>query len=172
MLLQGDICTLRAVEPRDGALLYRWENDTSLWEVSGTTEPFSRYSIDRFVEQQQEGIVRCGQLRLMIDDRCGGTVGAIDLFDFDPKHGRAGLGILIYDPGQRRRGYAAEALRLVEEYGREVLGLHQLWCNILTDNEASLALFLRAGFRQIGVKRDWVRTSDGYKDEALFQKML
>lgn len=81
MMLRGHICSLRAVEPQDLELLCRWENDPSLWTVSGTIEPFSHYSIEQFIQEQQAGIYRCGQLRLMIDDTAGETIGAIDLFD-------------------------------------------------------------------------------------------
>lgn len=153
MMLRGHICSLRAVEPQDLELLCRWENDPSLWTVSGTIEPFSHYSIEQFIQEQQAGIYRCGQLRLMIDDTAGETIGAIDLFDFEPQHERAGVGILVYDPAQRGKGYGAEALALLEEYARTVLRLRQLWCNVLADNVPSLTLFERAGFRRVGVKR-------------------
>ena len=105
MMLRGHICSLRAVEPEDLELLCRWENDPSLWTVSGAIEPFSHYSIEQFIQEQQAGIYRCGQLRLMIDDTAGETIGAIDLFDFEPQHERAGVGILVYDPAQRGKGY-------------------------------------------------------------------
>ena len=88
----------------------------------------------------------------MIDDTAGKTIGAIDLFDFEPQHERAGVGILVYDPAQRGKGYGAEALALLEEYARTVLRLRQLWCNVLADNVPSLTLFERAGFRRVGVK--------------------
>ena len=155
MMLRGHICSLRAVEPQDLELLCRWENDPSLWTVSGTIEPFSHYSIEQFIQEQQAGIYRCGQLRLMIDDTAG-----------------AGVGILVYDPAQRGKGYGAEALALLEEYARTVLRLRQLWCNVLADNVPSLTLFERAGFRRVGVKKEWIRTPEGYKDEVLLQKLL
>ncbi|MCQ5065761.1 GNAT family N-acetyltransferase, partial [Alistipes putredinis] len=63
MMLRGHICSLRAVEPQDLELLCRWENDPSLWTVSGTIEPISHYSIEQFIQEQQAGIYRCGQLR-------------------------------------------------------------------------------------------------------------
>ena len=155
MMLRGHICSLRAVEPQDLELLCRWENDPSLWTVSGTIEPISHYSIEQF-----------------IDDTAGETIGAIDLFDFEPQHERAGVGILVYDPAQRGKGYGAEALALLEEYARTVLRLRQLWCNVLADNVPSLTLFERAGFRRVGVKKEWIRTPEGYKDEVLLQKLL
>ena len=172
MTLQGHICRLRAVEPRDLEVLCRWENDPTLWTVSGTTEPFSRHSIQRFIEEQQAGIYRCGQLRLMIDDTAGETIGTIDLFDFEPQHGRAGIGILIYDPARRGKGYGAEALALLEEYAHTFLNLRQLWCNVLTDNQPSLTLFKKAGYRKVGIKKEWIRTPEGYKDEVLLQKLF
>ena len=57
-------------------------------------------------------------------------------------------------------------------YAREVLNLHQLWCNVGADNEASLRLFRSAGFAEVGVKRDWLWRPDGYGDEILLQKIL
>ena len=85
---------------------------------------------------------------------------------------RFGCGILVYDPAQRGKGYGAEALALLEEYARTVLRLRQLWCNVLADNVPSLTLFERAGFRRVGVKKEWIRTPEGYKDEVLLQKLL
>ena len=38
------------------------------------------------------------------------TIGTIDIFDFDPFHKRAGLGILIADEAYRRKGYASMSL--------------------------------------------------------------
>ena len=84
----------------------------------------------------------------------------------------ARTGILVYDPAQRGKGYGAEALALLEEYARTVLRLRQLWCNVLADNVPSLTLFERAGFRRVGVKKEWIRTPEGYKDEVLLQKLL
>ena len=107
-----------------------------------------------------------------VDDRNGQVVGALDLFEFDPLNGRAGIGLLIYPADARGKGYAKDAVSTVCRYGREVLRLHQLWCNVGATNKASLALFRDAGFIEIGVKRDWLWTPDGYTDEMLFQKIL
>lgn len=99
------------------------------------------------------------------------AVGAVDLFEFDPQNLRAGVGILVAAP-YRRQGYAADALLATERYVREVLHLHQLWCGIADDNMASLRLFRRAGYMQCGVRRHWLLTPDGWRNEILMQKIL
>ncbi len=174
MNLEGESVRLRAVEPEDLDRLYAWENDTDVWSVSGTTAPFSRAQLEAFILTQQQGdIFRTGQLRLIVETRAGNrAVGAVDLFEFDPLHGRAGIGILIHGPENRRQGYASDTLAILCRYARERLALHQLWCCIATNNEASMRLFRSAGFTLIGIKRDWLRTPDGYSDEAMLQKIL
>ena len=59
-----------------------------------------------------------------------------------------------------------------QAYCRSTLGLHQLWCNVGADNTASLRLFRSAGFAEVGIKREWQRTPDGYADELLMQRIL
>ena len=173
MLLEGARCRLRAVEEHDIDYIQRAENDPSVWEVSGTVAPYSRYSIGNFVAEQQAGIYATHQLRLMIERTDDGRrVGMVDLFDFDPVNLRAGVGILICDAADRRRGYASEALGLLCDYARTVLRLHQLWCGVDATNRASLALFRRAGFRRTGRRRDWRLTSGGWHDEMEMQKIL
>lgn len=152
--------------------MYAWENDPAIWRVSGTLAPFSRHTLSKFIEQQQFDIYQTRQLRLMIENAEGSAIGTIDLFEFDPCNRRAGIGILIYDRSQRRKGYASDALEAMIEYARGVLGLHQLWCNIGTENEASRMLFQQAGFREVGTKRDWNRTPEGYSDELLLQLLI
>ena len=40
--LKGEQVYLRALEPTDLDFLYKLENDTSVWEVSGTLKPYSK----------------------------------------------------------------------------------------------------------------------------------
>lgn len=178
MLLVGELIRLRALEPVDLNRLYRWENDTSIWSVSGTMAPFSRFVLEEFVNQAHQDIYTNKQLRLMIELKYvrendyydeSKTIGCVDLFEFDPRNRRAGLGILIADRADRGKGYATEALHLVIEYAFQVLDLHQLYCNVRVDNESSLALFKKHGFETTGLKQDWIHENGRYVDEYLLQ---
>lgn len=161
---------LRALEPEDLELLYKWENNEAQWLISNTITPYSKYTLRRYLENSHRSIYETGQMRFMIDHIADNiTIGTIDIFDFDPYHGRAGLGILIANEDYRRRGYATMSLQCLIGYCFKTLQLHQLYCNILANNCESMDLFKKQGFVQVGVKKDWIKTSDGYMDEHLFQ---
>ena len=119
MNLEGRTTRLRALEPGDIELMYAWENDTEIWGVSGTLAPFSRHTLERFIEGQQFDIFQTRQQRLIIETPEGLPVGALDLFDLDPVNLRAGVGILIHDTAQRGKGYAADAPVMVQRRSRK-----------------------------------------------------
>ena len=83
---------LRAMEPEDLDVLYKIENDTSLWGVGVTNVPYSRYTLHDYIANSVGDIYTDKQVRLMIDNEQGQTVGIIDITDFDPRHRRAELG--------------------------------------------------------------------------------
>ena len=169
-ILHNETVSLRALEPEDLELLFRWENNSSIWHVSGTLVPFSKHLLRQYLENAGKDIFEQKQLRLIIElNEQARPVGAIDLFDFDPFHRRAGVGILIAGKGDRGKGYAREALDSLKEYSFKVLKLHQLWCNIGSDNQSSLRLFITAGFRIIGEKKEWNFTGRDFQDELLLQ---
>jgi len=97
------------------------------------------------------------------------ALGLIDLFDFDPRNNRAGIGIVIQGETNRNQNIGSEALSLLIRYAFFNLNLHQLYANIGTENKASIALFTKFGFQKIGVKKDWTLINGVYKDEAIFQ---
>jgi diamine N-acetyltransferase len=171
-ILKGKRLHLRAVEPTDIDLLYQWENDPSIWKVSNTVSPYSRFQIEEYVMNVQNDIYSSKQLRLMIvgqsGDIRGKAIGAIDLFDFDPFHFRAGIGILVREEF-RGNGYAAEALELLIHYAFETLNLRQLYSNITPINTSSISLFEKYGFERCGIKKDWIRTGNSWMEEWMYQ---
>lgn len=170
MTLTGQNIHLRALEPEDLEFVYQIENDESIWEVSNTQTPYSRFLIRQYLENAHQDIYEAKQLRLAICiNENNSTIGLIDLFDFDPKNNRAGIGILIKNTSDRSKGLGSEALDLLIRYAFQQLQLHQLYANIGEDNQASLHLFTKFGFEKIGIKKQWNKVNNVYKDELLFQ---
>lgn len=170
LTLSGKHIFLRALEPEDIEFVYAVENDEKIWEVSNTQTPYSRFLIREYLKNARQDIYEAKQLRLAIcKQNTFQPVGLIDLFDFDPKNNRAGIGILIKDEGDRNAGIGSESLELLINYSFSKLELHQLYANIDTGNSASIKLFTNFGFEQIGIKKQWNLVGGQYRDEALFQ---
>jgi len=168
--LKGQNIYLRALEPEDLEFVYAIENDETIWEVSNTQTPYSKFLIRQYLENAHQDIYEAKQLRLAIcKNEASETIGLIDLFDFDAKNKRAGVGIIIQNETNRNSGFGKEALSLVIDYSFKQLQLHQLYANIGTENSASLSLFATFGFQKIGVKKDWNLHNGKFADEALFQ---
>lgn len=170
--LKGKNIQLRALEPEDLDFVVAVENDESIWQLSHTQTPYSRFVIKQYLENANKDIFEIKQLRLVISDYKGTALGLIDVFDFDFKNQRAGVGILIKDAENRNNGIGKSALKLLVTYCRERLHLHQLYCNISEDNTASIKLFQGQGFEIVGLKKDWNLEGKQYKNEYLLQKIF
>ena len=170
MTLQGEHMYLRALEPSDLDFLYQLENDESIWEVSNTTTPYSKFVLKQYLDNAHRDIYEVKQLRLAIYLKSKeAVIGLIDLFDFEPKHKRVGLGIGIASEEERGKGYAAEAIQLTCKYAFAHLDVHQLYANITSDNKKSIHLFGKLGFQKSGVKKDWIFSEGTFKNELLYQ---
>lgn len=171
LVLKNDNIDLRALEPSDLDFLYAIENDGDYWEVSSTQTPFSKYILKKYLANAHQDIYEAKQLRLVIENnKTNKTIGLVDLFDFNPQHQRAGIGILVAKEHQNK-GYAFQALQIFIEYAFTKLNLHQLYANIPGDNVQSMALFKKLQFHKIGIQKDWVLSDDNFKDVHLYQKI-
>ncbi len=171
-LLKSDTINLRALEPEDLEILYKWENDSSIWSSGNTISPYSRYILKEYISQSHLSVYEQKQLRLMIElINTQKSIGMVDLYDFDPHNRKAGVGILL-DPQYQGNGKATEALTLLMNYAFSFLKLHQLYAYIAVSNEPSKALFQRCGFSVSGTLSDWISTEEGYSDVLIMQYLF
>ncbi|MGB5417985.1 GNAT family N-acetyltransferase, partial [Algibacter sp.] len=140
-----------------------------IWEISNTQTPYSKFLIKQYLEHAHKDIYEVKQLRLVISNYDDVALGMIDLFDFDFKNKRAGVGVLVKEPNNRLKGYGREALQLLIDYSFRHLDLHQLYCNISEENDASIKLFENQGFKKIGLKKEWNYVNGSYKNEYFYQ---
>ncbi len=170
MTLHGEHIYLRALELSDLDFLYQLENDESVWEVSNTTTPYSKFVLKQYLENAHRDIYEVKQLRLVIclkeDEK---VIGFIDLFDFEPKHSRVGLGIVIASEEDRGKGFASEAINATTNYCFTHLNVHQVFANITSNNKKSILLFEKLGFQKSGEKKDWIFSEGNFKNEFLYQ---
>ena len=163
---------LRAMEPEDLDTLYKIENNQELWAVSATNVPYSRFALHEYVETNTNDIYADKQVRLMIDNDAGETVGIIDLMNFSPQHSRAEVGIVIMKP-HRQKVYATAAMEKLVAYARQTLHLHQLFLVTECDNESCLLLFEKLGFEKTALLKQWLQQKECvYKEACLMQLFL
>ena len=170
MMSKGNI-SLRAPEPQDVDFLYEHENDNRFWHLSNVTVPFSRFDLEQYIMLADKDIFTAKQARFIIElnesDHTS-AIGTIDLFDIEPKHLRAGIGIMIIEE-KRGFGLAGTALDILIDYSFRILGLHQLYCNVEKDNIISLKLFKNKGFVVSGEKLQWNMRNNEWVDELFLQ---
>jgi len=172
MFLENNIVRLRQLEPEDLDILYVWENDIDVWSVSNTVAPYSRFVLKQYLENSHKEIFETGELRLIIEDKTTNLpIGTVDLFEFDPINSRVGTGVFIYSETNRRQGFATASLNLLIDYCFNILQLHQVYCNVDENNTKSIKMLTNLDFEIAGVKKQWRKTSEGWQDEILMQKI-
>ena len=111
------------------------------------------------------------QVRLMIENKEGNTIGTIDLTSFDPKNRRAEIGIVI-SPNYRGYGYAKASLSQIHQYATNVAHIHQLYAIIPESHDISKSLFSKMGYIETSRLVDWLYDGNTYTSAVIFQKIL
>ena len=161
---------LRAMEPEDLDFLFEIENDESLWEVGNTNVPYSRQVLLDYITSSTADIYTDKQVRFIIENSQHQAVGIIDLMNFDPRHQRAELGVVIRQEF-RRHGLAASAILHLLDYARRVLHLHQVYAIVGIRNTKTVRMLESVGFQGDKILRQWLSVSgesDGGYEDAYF----
>lgn len=98
----------------------------------------------------------------------GEVVGAIGLRLFEDEYtARGSIGYWVAADA-RGRGVATDALRIVSRWALRQLGLPRVELVTDPENRASQRVAEKAGFRQEGLLRGYVRMRDGQRDCVMF----
>ncbi len=63
------------------------------------------------------------------------------------------MGIMIGEPAMRGRGLGTEAVEIIVDYGFNALNLHSIWLTTYEFNAAGRKAHARAGFTEVGRRR-------------------
>ena len=163
--------TLRAIEPEDLDLLYQIENDQSLWSVSATNVPYSRYTLHDYIANSSGDIYVDHQVRMMIENEDHQVVGIVDLVNFDPSNRRAEVGLIIEKP-YRKSGYAQATIEAMCDYAVRVLHLSQVFAFIDADNLPCITLFRKLRWDESARLRKWLFDGTDYHDAIVMQRLF
>lgn len=164
---------VRAVDSSDFDFLFKLENDKAYWHLSGTKKSFTAREIMDFIEGAQQPILLSRQFKYIIEIQEHGQIGCLDLFEYNPFDQHISVGIIIYGENYRRKGYAKQALLLLESYLKEVLHCKYVFARVLQNNEASISLFNVMNYIVVDdqTKESFLQNEE-CGDEILFRKKL
>jgi RimJ/RimL family protein N-acetyltransferase len=160
---------LRALEPNDYQLIYKWRTDSEVTSMLGGSSYFaSREKEKRWVEEKINSSI--DQLYLAIclresDEMIGYT--SINNIDFRNRKAEWG-GTIIGDKQYWGRGIAKSAAILMLSYIFEELGLNRCYAYCLEEHEVTIRLFKSLHFTQEGVLRCDVFKKNRFHNCALF----
>lgn len=148
-------------------LLVKWENDLELSLQSGdAARPQSQEAVEEtwghLFKPREDGVSF-----IVYERETLRPIGLAGMRDINMAHRTAEFGISIGEADCRGKGYGTEATRLVLDYAFTILGLHNVWLRVYDYNEAGVRAYLRAGFREIGRRRESHRIGTHAYDEIL-----
>lgn len=145
-MIEGNQIFIRPIQLTDAAEMLDWENNPELWKVTETPGPFLLSDIENFIKTSND-LFQHGQMRWIICEKTTlRKIGALDLFDYSAFEKTAGIGILIANPSDRKKGAAHEAISILIPKLRNTFRIEKLHCMIHADNKASIRLFEKNGF--------------------------
>ena len=150
----GKRIMLREYRSEDFSHIRKWVND----------EETVRYLSSRFWPAQtevdtQEFLSRMLQsshnaYNFVIADKADESyIGQLDIFRVDWRLRQGEIGLVIGRKEVRGRGYAVEALKLLQEFAFMTLGLERLELEVHMENKSALKCYDKAGFVLEGIKR-------------------
>jgi diamine N-acetyltransferase len=146
LLVEGELVGLGPLR-RDLVPTYqRWISSREVARGVGSTGVHTLESEQGWFERSSNNPAAA---HFTIYDRADMTpVGTSALASIDHHQGTATFGILL---GERRgRGLGTEATRLTLDWGFNVLDLHNVELRVWAWNQAAIAAYRKAGFREVG----------------------
>ena len=160
--LQGRLVTLRPAREGDVRALSAIRESPAVWD---------RWGGDDIEEEVRESIddPELGYLAVLLADQ---VVGAIQWSESDdPMYRHAGIDIFLSEDVQGQ-GLGTEAVRTMAEYLIRERGHHRLVIDPAAHNTAAIRAYEKAGFKPVGVMRQYERLPGGEWHDGLLMDLL
>ena len=152
----GELVRLRALEMSDLDDILKFYNTLELRRFLGP--PIVRSK--KYVEQWLQKVsiwdpMRDGHLYLAVEEKkTKEFLGIARIEDVRLPHNRGEVGISIYDPERRGKGFGTDAMLVLLGVGFNILGLNSIYLDTMEDNERSIQVYEKIGFKRVGLLRE------------------
>jgi RimJ/RimL family protein N-acetyltransferase len=155
-MYDGELVRLRALEMSDLDDILKFYNTLELRQFLGPPIARSR----RYMEQWLLKVSiwnpwRDGHLYLAVEEKkTKDFLGIARIEDVTLPHNRAEVGISIYNPERRGKGYGTDAMLVLLRVGFHILGLNSIYLDTMEDNDRSIQVYEKIGFKRVGLLRE------------------
>ncbi len=157
---------LRPMRMEDAGLVARWYNDKETRRYMSTTVRGYKYYPKDIKKEIQENNPREEQWFMVCLKSSHKPIGQAGIDDLDFMDRRGEIFFLIGDKDEKGKGYSREIVRLLLDYSFKKLKLNSLFATVTVKNIPSLKVLEKAGFKKMGIRREYNRIGGKYLDEV------
>ncbi len=157
----GERIYLSPINTEDVEVYTKWLND---FDISGNLGCYSHMTSLVSEQKRLEKIALEGHDYAIILKENDELLGNVNLFEINHIARSASIGLFIGKKENRGKGYGAEALKLMLDYGFKTLNLKNVLLMVDSDNELGVACYKKVGFKEIGCRRECEYKNGRYID--------
>lgn len=165
--IKGKRIYLSPVSLEDAEIYTKWLNDTNISDGLGSTHKVVSLEGEK---EWLSNVLKKGDYTFAIIKRDENTLlGNASIMDVNPVCRIGTLGIFIGEQKERNKGYGAEALKLLLDYGFNILNLNNINLAVFSFNKNAIACYKKIGFKEYGVRHECYFLNGKYYDEILME---
>ena len=149
-MIDGLKVRIRGLESADAVVIHKNWNSLELRTYLASRTPNSLEEEQDFIKSSW-GSKRVGNSTLGIETlqekKLVGTIGYERMWTL--ASGSAEVGIAIWEPEERSKGYGTEAMYLLGFYAFELMGLHRLQLHVAGINKRGNATYKNFGYKEV-----------------------
>ncbi len=170
LLLRDDTIGLRAPERCDTECYQALRNDlASVANLIGFVRGLSQGRIEDWIANMDNRVAVTLTAVLLSDHR---PVGYVTIGEIEPMAATCHMGLAVFGPEDRGKGYGGRIMRLTLDYMRDWLKVRKATLRVLLDNQTAVSLYQKLGFEIEGTLREHHFIGGQYRDVLLMAKFL
>lgn len=166
--LVGEKCYLSPISAEDAETYVRWLNDLEVAQYLTLAHQVITVAAEKELLQKLSGE---GQNFAVVDRKTDKLIGGCGLINPDHLNRIAEVGLFIGEKSFWNRGYGQEVLRLLLDYGFNILNLNNIMLTAYAFNTRAIRCYEKAGFKPIGRRRQ-ARRIHGKSWDILYMDIL
>lgn len=167
--LKGDRVFLAPIRLEDADLYCRWLAEAEL--ALNITMFEKQFPLQKEEKLLAKLIESNAQMFSIVLNETEQLIGSCSLFDLDHLDRKAELGIMIGEKSCWNKGYGFEAIKLLLDYGFNILNLNNIYLKVFEYNKRAIACYRKVGFMISGRHRQ-ARIIMGKKYDEIFMDIL